>query len=225
MIRKLFKFIFLLLAFPWVYALLLHVINPPITITQITSIVEGYGLNRDYLASDEMPEDAYWALVGAEDQKFAIHNGFDLDGIKKAYEVNKQGKKLRGGSTISQQVAKNVFLWQGRTWIRKGLEAYCTLVIETVLPKKRILALYLNISEMGKGTFGLGAAAEYYFKKPATQLSRNEIARIIAALPSPKKYRINPPSDYISKRATWIERQIRNLKGDPALSKIIKESP
>ncbi|MGI9525901.1 MAG: monofunctional biosynthetic peptidoglycan transglycosylase [Weeksellaceae bacterium] len=223
--RKILKFIFLLLAFPWVYALLLHVINPPITITQINSLVEGYGLNRDYLSSSEIPEDAMWALVGAEDQKFALHNGFDVDEIKKAYEVNKQGKKLRGGSTISQQVAKNVFLWQGRTWVRKGLEAYCTLAIETVLPKRRILELYLNIAEMGKGTFGLGAASIYYFKKPAAQLSRNEIARIIAALPSPKKYRVNPPSNYISKRASWVERQIRNLKGDPALSEIITESP
>lgn len=223
--RKILKLIFILLAIPWLYALLLNVINPPITITQINSMIEGYGLNRDYLSSDEIPEDAFWALVGAEDQRFAIHNGFDVDGIKKAYETNKKGKRLRGGSTISQQVAKNVFLWQGRTWVRKGLEAYCTLAIETVLPKRKILELYLNIAEMGKGTFGLGAASQYYFQKTAPQLSRNEIARIIACLPNPKKYEVNPPSSYIRKRASWIIRQMHNLKGDPQLSKIITESP
>ena len=221
--RKLFKFIIFLLVLPWIYALLLNFINPPITITQVSNLIDGYGLNRNYLSGNEIPENALWAVVGAEDQNFARHNGFDMEGIQKALESNKEGKKLRGGSTISQQTAKNVFLWQGRSWLRKGLETYCTFVLETVLSKRRILEIYLNIAEMGKGTFGLGAAAEYYFQKPAASLSQTEINRIVAALPSPKKYNVNPPSGYISNRANWIQRQVRNLKGDPELQQIIEQ--
>ena len=220
--KKIFKTILILLILPWIYALCLNFINPPITITQINSLIDGYGLNRDYIAGDQIPKTAKWALVGAEDQKFAQHNGFDLDGIQKAFENNKEGKKIRGGSTISQQVAKNVFLWQGRSWLRKGLETYCTFIIETVLSKNRILEIYLNIAEMGKGTFGIEAASQYYFKKPANDLTTNEISRIIAALPSPKKYNVNPPSGYIAKQAKWIERQIRNLKGDVLLEEIVE---
>lgn len=223
--RKIFRFISFLLVFPWLYGIALNYINPPITITQISSVIDGYGLNRDYISGDEIPTYAKWALVGAEDQKFAVHNGFDFDGIQKALEKNlenKDPKKLRGGSTISQQVAKNVFLWQGRSWLRKGLEAYCTFALEKTLSKNRILEIYLNISEMGRGTFGMEAAAQYYYKKSAKDLSQQEISHIVAALPSPKKYNVNPPSGYISRRGTWIQRQVRNLKGDPALTQIIE---
>lgn len=222
-LKKIFRLIIFLLILPWVYALLLNFMNPPITITQINSWVEGYGLNRDYISGDVIPKDAMWAVVGAEDQKFATHKGFDLDGIKKAFEKNKTGKKLRGGSTISQQTAKNVFLWQDRSWLRKGLETYCTFVLETVLSKRRILEIYLNIAEMGKGTFGIEAAAQYYYKKSAKDLNFNEIYRIVAALPNPKKYNVNPPSSYISKHGKWIQRQVKNLKGDKALVKIIND--
>ena len=223
MLKKLFKLIILLLILPWIYALLLNFIYPPITITQINSLIEGYGLKRDYVTGNEIPKTVFWAVVGAEDQKFAVHNGFDLDGIKKAMESNEEGKKLRGGSTISQQTAKNVFLWQGRSWLRKGLETYCTFVLETVLSKKRILEIYLNIAEMGKGTFGIEAAAQYYFNKTALDLNTDETNRIVAALPSPKKYNVNPPSKYISRRGKWIGRQVRNLKGDEALKEIIED--
>ena len=219
--KKLLKFILFVLILPWVYALLLNIFNPPITFTQLNSLIDGYGLNRDYVSGDAMPQDAMWALVGAEDQKFATHNGFDFEGIQKAFEKNQEGKKLRGGSTISQQVAKNVFLWQGRNWLRKGLETYCTFVIETVLSKRRILEIYLNIAEMGKGTFGIEAAAQYYFQKPANQMNLNEICRIVAALPSPKKYNVNPPSGYVLQHGKWIQRQVRNLKGDAKLQEII----
>lgn len=222
MLKRLFRFIFIILALPWVYSLLLTIIDPPVTITQISSLIDGYGLKRDYISGNDMPENALWAVVGAEDQKFAVHNGFDMEGIQKAFEKNQEGKKLRGGSTISQQTAKNVFLWQGRSWLRKGLETYCTFVLETVLSKRRILEIYLNIAEMGKGTFGIEAASQYYFQKSASELSSGEIYRIIAALPSPKKYNVNPPSGYISNRANWIQRQVRNLKGDPELQKIIE---
>lgn len=223
--KKIFRLISLLLVLPWIYGVALNYINPPITLTQLGSMVEGYGLQRDYLSDDEMPTYAKWALVGAEDQRFALHSGFDLEELEKIIDrqlENKTDKPIRGGSTISQQVAKNVFLWQGRSWVRKGLEAYCTFVLEKTLSKNRILSIYLNIAEMGQGTFGFGAAAQYYFKKPAQDLTQAETAQIIAALPSPKKYNVNPPSAYISKRSKWIQRQVRNLKGNPALAQIIE---
>lgn len=223
--RKIFRFISFLLVFPWLYGIALNYIYPPITITQINNSIDGYSLNRNYIDGNEIPSYAKWALVGAEDQKFAVHNGFDLEGIQKALEKNlenNQEKNLRGGSTISQQVAKNVFLWQDKSWIRKGLEAYCTFALEITLSKKRILDIYLNIAEMGKGTFGIEAAAQYYYKKPAKDLSKLEISHIIAALPSPKKYEVNPPSNYIVKRGKWIQRQVRNLQGDSALTQVIE---
>lgn len=203
------------------YIVALKWINPPFTITQVQQMIEQGKFNRDYISYDEMGRNIKIAVIGSEDQKFPVHNGFDLDGIEKAIEKNKKGKKLSGGSTISQQVAKNVFLWQGRSWIRKGMEVYFTFMIEKIWGKKRILEMYLNTSEMGIGVFGVEAASEYYFKKPARDLSKNEAARIAAALPLPRKYNVNPPSPYISKRAKNIERQMRNLQGGPDLEKIL----
>lgn len=207
-----------------VYIVALKWINPPITITQINSLMEGHGLNRDYISYDEMPKSAKLAAIASEDQLFATHNGFDKKHIEKALKFNEknEGKKLRGASTISQQVAKNVFLWQKRSWFRKGLEAYFTFMIELVWGKERILEMYLNISETGIGTFGIEAASQRYFKKPASQLTRNEAARIIVNLPNPKKYRVNPPSGYVSKRAGWVERQMRNLQGDVEVKKLVE---
>src|SRR5690606_3446414 len=206
-----------------VYIVALKWINPPITITQINSLVEGHGLHRDYIAYDEMPKVAKLAVIASEDQLFATHNGFDKKSIEKALAFNekKKGEKIRGASTISQQVAKNVFLWQGRSWFRKGLEAYFTFMIELVWGKERILGMYLNVSETGIGTFGIEAASQRYFKKPASQLTKNEAARIIVNLPNPKKYRVNPPSSYVSKRANWVERQMRNLQNDAEIKKLV----
>lgn len=206
-----------------VYIVALKWVNPPITITQFNSWVEGHGLNRNYISYDKMPKSVKLAVIASEDQKFASHNGFDIEQIEKALEFNEKnkGKKLRGGSTISQQVAKNVFLWQGRSWIRKGLEAYFTFMIELIWGKKRILEMYLNVSEMGIGTFGIEAASQRYFKKPASKLTQNEAARIIVNLPNPKKYRVNPPSPYVIKRAKWVERQIRNIQNDQQIQDIL----
>lgn len=221
---KLIKRTFLILFIAQlVYIVALKWVNPPITITQINSLIEGHGLQRDYISWDEMPKSAKLAAIASEDQLFAIHNGFDKKSIEKALDFNdkNQGKKLRGASTISQQVAKNVFLWQKRSWFRKGLEAYFTFMIELVWGKERILEMYLNVSETGIGTFGIEAASQRYFKKPASQLTQNEAARIIVNLPNPKKYRVNPPSGYVSKRAGWVERQMRNLEGDAEIKKLI----
>jgi len=221
---KLIKKIFIVLFIAQlVYIVALKWINPPITVTQINSLIEGHGLSRDYISWDEMPKSAKLAAIASEDQLFASHNGFDKKHIEKALKFNEknEGKKLRGASTISQQVAKNVFLWQKRSWFRKGLEAYFTFMIELVWGKERILEMYLNVSETGIGTFGIEAASQRYFKKPASKLTKNEAARIIVNLPNPKKYQVNPPSAYVSKRAAWVERQMRNLQGDPEIKKLL----
>lgn len=207
-----------------IYIVVLKWINPPITITQINSLIAGHRLSRDYISYNEMPKTAKLAAIASEDQLFATHNGFDRKHIEKALKFNEKndGEKMRGASTISQQVAKNVFLWQGRSWIRKGMEAYFTFMIELVWGKERILEMYLNVSETGIGTFGIEAASQRYFKKPASQLTKNEAARIVVNLPNPKKYRVNPPSGYVSKRAKWVERQMRNLEVDPTIQELVK---
>lgn len=227
MIRRIWKiikrtFIILFIA-QLVYIVALKWINPPITITQFNSLIEGHGLKRDYISYNQMPKSAKLAAIASEDQLFAAHNGFDRKQIEKALEYNEKhdGKKIRGGSTISQQVAKNVFLWQKRSWLRKGLEVYFTFMIEKIWGKRRILEMYLNVAETGIGTFGIEAASQRYFQKPASKLSRNEAARIVVNLPNPKKYRVNPPSPYVSRRAAWTERQMRNLDGVPEISAIV----
>ncbi len=161
------------------------------------------------------------AVMASEDQLFPDHNGFDIKSIKKALETNKKSKRIRGASTISQQVAKNVFLWQGRSWFRKGLEVYFTFMIELFWSKERILEMYLNVAEMGKGIFGVEAAARSYFKKSASKLTRTESARIAACLPNPKKYKAEPVSPYVARRAAWILRQMNNLEGDEDVQKLL----
>jgi monofunctional biosynthetic peptidoglycan transglycosylase len=164
------------------------------------------------------------AVIAAEDQLFPDHNGFDIKGIERALAFNKKkkGKKIRGASTISQQVAKNVFLWQGRSWFRKGLEVYFTFLIELVWSKQRILEVYLNEAEMGKGIFGIEAAAKKYFKKPASRLTRTEAAMIAASLPNPVRYTVKPVSTYVSRKYPWVLRQMNNLDGDPDIMAIIR---
>lgn len=150
------------------------------------------------------------ALVAAEDQKFPQHSGFDFDAIDDALAA---GGKRRGASTISQQVAKNLFLWSGRSWVRKGLEAWFTVLIEALWPKRRVLEVYANVAEFGDGVYGAEAAAQRYFGKPAASLSAAEAARLAAVLPSPKRYSAEAPGPYVRKRQAWIEGQVRQLGG------------
>ena len=149
------------------------------------------------------------AVICTEDQKFLKHNGFDIEAIEKAYENNKKGKRIKGGSTISQQTAKNVFLWPSRSWLRKGLETYFTFLIEKIWSKERILEVYLNSIEMGNGIYGIEAASQHWFKKSAAKLTAYDAAAIASILPSPRKYRANPASAYITKRKQWIVRQMQ----------------
>ncbi len=224
MLRIIKKIFFFLLISHLAYIVFIRFVDPPITITQITSIIEGNGFNRTHLSLDEMSTPAKLAVIAAEDQLFPDHNGFDIKGIEKALAFNKKkkGKKIRGASTISQQVAKNVFLWQGRSWFRKGLEVYFTFMIELVWSKERILEVYLNEAEMGKGIFGVEAAAKKYFKKPASRLTRTEAAMIAASLPNPVRYTVKPASTYVSRKYPWVLRQMNNLDGDPDIMAIIR---
>ncbi|MEP6700074.1 MAG: monofunctional biosynthetic peptidoglycan transglycosylase, partial [Bacteroidota bacterium] len=188
--KRIFLWIFLAQLF---YIILLKWVNPPITITQLSSWISGHGLKRDYVGRGSISSDAKLAVIASEDQLFPDHRGFDWKSIKKAMKYNeKKPGRIRGASTISQQVAKNVFLWQGRSWIRKGLEVYFTFMIELIWGKKRILEVYLNVIEMGEGVFGIEKAAEIYFNKPARALSRQESAMIAACLPNPRRYKVKP---------------------------------
>ena len=186
--------------------------NPPVTITQIEGFLEYGKLDRDYISSEEMGTHIKKAVIAAEDQKFYSHNGFDYQAIEKALENNEKGKKLRGGSTISQQTAKNVFLWQERSYLRKVLEAFYTFVIEYAWGKNIILERYLNSIEMGQGVFGIEAASHYYYGKKASNLTRAQAAMIAAVLPSPKKYDPKNPSPYLRKRQQWILRQMKYVQ-------------
>lgn len=219
--QKTKRILLLLFALHLIYIIILKWVDPPFTITQLSSWVSGDGLKRDYINYEEMSPNIRLAVIASEDQLFPDHNGFDIENIKKALESNKKKKRIRGASTISQQVAKNVFLWQGRSWVRKGLEVYFTFMIELIWGKERILEVYLNVAEMGKGIFGIEAAAQKYFKKPASKLTRTEAALIAACLPNPKKYVVNPPTRYISRRYPWILTQMNNLEGDPDVDRFL----
>ena len=209
--KKIKQFIFIVLILNVVFIVWGRFFNPPITITQIGGLFEYGKLHRDYISYDEMGANVKKAVIASEDQKFFNHNGFDYTAIEKAMKNNEKGKKLRGGSTISQQTAKNIFLWQGRSWVRKGLEAVYTFIIEKVWTKDIILERYLNSIEMGQGVFGVEAAAQYYFGKPSKDLNTSEAAWIAAVLPSPKKYDPKNPSAYLRKKHNWIMRQMRNV--------------
>ena len=167
----------------------------------------------DWRDLDRMSSSVPLALVAAEDQRFAEHYGFDLKAIEKARNNNARGSKVRGGSTISQQTAKNLFLWSGRSWVRKGVEAWYTVLIEALWPKRRIIEVYANIAEFGDGVYGAQAAARSYFRKDAQRLGPAEAARMAAVLPNPKRYSIVRPGPYVQRRSNAIQRQMRHIGG------------
>ena len=165
-------------------------------------------LRHDWVPLEQISPKLQLAVVCSEDQNYLKHYGFDFVAIEKAMKTNENGGKLRGASTISQQTAKNVFLWPGRSYLRKGCEVYFTLLIELLWSKERIMEVYLNSIEMGKGIYGAEAAADYWFNKKASKLSKEESAAIAAILPSPLRYSANPASAYVAKRKNWISRQM-----------------
>ena len=217
--RRLFKYL-IRFAVAWVIltsvlVLSLRWINPPTTAFIVHRGFQGDIAADDiqYIWTDLEAISPHLALsvIASEDQKFMEHWGFDVQAIQQALSQHAKGKGLRGASTISQQVAKNLFLWSGRSWLRKGFEAYFTAAIELYLPKRRILELYLNIAEFGDGVYGAEAAARNIYRISAIQLTRQQSALLAARLPSPKKYQISPPSAYMQERGTWIRQQVKQL--------------
>lgn len=201
-------------------------VDPPTTTFMLRDRIggllgdEAYQFRHKWRDWDQISKHAAVAVIAAEDQRFPFHHGFDFKQIDKALADRQRGRRVRGASTISQQVAKNLFLWPGQSWFRKGLEAAITVLIEIAWPKQRILEVYLNIAEFGRGTWGVEAASQRYFRKEAARLSRSEAALLAAVLPSPKRYRADAPGPYVRQRQAWIERQMAALGGTAYLANI-----
>ncbi len=207
---------FLVLSVVWV--LLYKWVNPPITYLQIREGRKNYA----WVDIEEISKEMQLAVVASEDQHFPVHWGIDVNAVKKAVEANEKGKKTRGGSTISQQTAKNVFLWPARSWVRKGLETWFTVLIELFWSKERIMEVYLNSIEMGNQCFGVHAAAKLHFKTSAGKLTRHQAALIAGALPQPRKSNAGKPTAYLNGRAAKIEKQMRLLGGPSYLPWLAK---
>lgn len=223
----LWKLPLLLVLLSIVQVLVLRVVDPPFSafmaIRQFEALREGdtgFRIAYDWRDLDAIAPSLPLAAVAAEDQNFARHRGFDIEAIERALEHNARGGRVRGGSTISQQLAKNLFLWSGRSWARKGLEAWYTVLIEALWPKRRILEVYVNVAEFGDGLYGAQAAAQRYWGKDASALSGAESARLAAVLPSPRRYSADRPGPYVQRRAQWIQRNMRNLGGDAWLEQL-----
>jgi monofunctional glycosyltransferase len=223
--RRWLRWVFLWLPVLFVVASVLQVavlrfIDPPLTAFMIGRYVEawgegdrGFALSYSWRDANHISRQLPLALVAAEDQNFPTHNGFDFKAIEKARDNNAKGRKVRGASTISQQLAKNLFLWRGRSWVRKGLEVWYTVLIEAMWPKQRIMEVYANVIEYGDGVYGAQAAARRFYGKDASRLSAAEAARLAAVLPNPRKYSVAKPGPYVSRRSRSIERQMRALGG------------
>jgi len=216
-----------------VLAVLLLRFVPPLTSAfmienRLASLAAGdFGRANDYdwVPLEEISPHAAIAVIASEDQLFPFHAGFDFDSIRQAIRYNAKGRKTRGASTISQQVAKNLFLWSGRSWARKGLEVWFTVMIETLWPKERILEVYLNIAEMGRGVFGVEAAAQRFYGKSAARLTRREAATLAAVLPNPKRFKAAAPSPYVQRRRETIMAQMRALGGPGFLKQLDDAEP
>ncbi|MFH0725050.1 MAG: monofunctional biosynthetic peptidoglycan transglycosylase [Pseudomonadota bacterium] len=196
-------------------------INPP---TSAFMIRDWFSIGKDariqyvWIDMEKVAPVMRMAVVAAEDQKFPFHSGFDFKSISDAVRERMENQRIRGASTITQQVAKNLFLWPGQCFLRKGLEAYFTILIETLWPKRRILEIYLNIVEFGESTYGVSAAAQRFFRKPASRLTVREAALLAAVLPNPKRFNVMTPSAHVYARIRWIESQMAQL-GGPAYLK------
>jgi monofunctional biosynthetic peptidoglycan transglycosylase len=200
-------------------------ITPPTSAVMLQRVfMEGHKVDYQWVPLSQITPEAALAVVAAEDQKFPDHRGFDLKAIKAAMEKNARGGRLRGASTITQQVARNLFLWQGRSYLRKGLEAWFTLLLELFWSKQRILEVYLNIAETGPQTFGIQAAARRYFNRSASTISREQAALIAAVLPNPLRFHADRPSGYILSRRDHILQQMSQLGGTAYLQNITPRS-
>jgi monofunctional biosynthetic peptidoglycan transglycosylase len=209
LIKILLWFVALSIGFVFLFKYVPVPFTPLMVIRYAESDEDSKMWKHDWVSIDKIAKNLQLAAICSEDQKFLNHSGFDVEAIEKAYEHNKKGKRIKGGSTISQQTAKNVFLWPDRSWLRKGLETYFTFLIEQIWTKERILEVYLNSIEMGPGVYGAEAASRYWFKKSAANLDAYEAAAIVSVLPNPRNYRANPATVYIQNRKQWIVKQMR----------------
>lgn len=208
----------LLLAGSVALAALYAIVPPPLTPLMVLRLFEGEGISKDWVSYDEISPNLARAVIAAEDARFCAHWGFDFEAIRRALEHNEDSKRLRGGSTISNQTAKNVFLWPGDSrltrYARKAIEPYFTVLIELMWGKRRILEVYLNVVEWAPGVYGAEAAAQHHFSKPASKLTRREAALLAAALPSPRRYNAGQPGSYVSRRANALQGQMNDV-ADP----------
>lgn len=216
-LKKFFKIIAYVVLILFVSSIVLTIaykwINPPLTYLMVKRKLEkSYPINKEWVSIRKLPAHTYNSAIASEDANFMKHNGFDFKAIEKAKIHNEKSKRKRGASTISQQVAKNVFLWPARSWFRKGLEVYFTALIEFFWSKERIMEVYLNVAEMGKGIYGIQAASKHYFKKDASKLTPQQSALIIASLPSPLKSNPAKPSAYLFKRQAFIMKNIKMIQ-------------
>ncbi|HEY9560859.1 MAG TPA: monofunctional biosynthetic peptidoglycan transglycosylase [Anseongella sp.] len=219
MIKRVLRFIgksllwYVIITVSWV--IIYRFVPPPVTFLMTKRLYEQFRddrplkLEKSWRSLKSISPYLPSAAIAAEDQRFLEHNGFDWKAIRRAYKQNQRGDRIRGGSTITQQVAKNVFLWPGRSYIRKGFEAYFTILIELFWGKQRIMEVYLNVAEMGIGVYGAEAAAWYYFDKPASELTRYQAALIATILPNPTEYPVRNPGPYVSSRARQVMRYMK----------------
>jgi monofunctional biosynthetic peptidoglycan transglycosylase len=229
--RQLLKLLLCCMAATALLVLLFRWLPPPGTTLMLERKVESWidgrpiDLQRDWRPWRELPDDLKIAVIAAEDQKFAEHWGFDIPAIRAALAHNQQGRSVRGASTLSQQVAKNLFLWSGRSWLRKGVEVWFTGLIELLWPKQRILEVYLNSAEWGNGVFGAEAAARHHFGKGAPYLSRQQASLLAAVLPNPRQWSASRPNSRVSRRAAWIRQQMWQLGGSHYLNRLQAARP
>jgi len=212
--RILVVFAAVVFVLPVALILIFRFVPPPPTPLMLTRSFTDGPVTRDWVPLSAISENMVKAVIASEDGKFCSHTGFDWEAIQEAMEYNAAGRGLRGASTISQQTAKNLFLPESRSWIRKGVEAYLTVLVEALWPKWRIMEAYLNIIELGEGNFGVEAAAQHYFGKPASDLTRSEAARFAAILPSPRTYRVVSPGNYVSRRTNQIVQMMGTVTRD-----------
>lgn len=228
--RLIVKLVLCLFLMSILWVLLYRWVSPPATLHMVQRRAEAGSADKDepgiryaFVSLEEMSPQLPLAVVASEDQLFLQHHGFDFQAILDAFKRNRQGGNIRGGSTISQQVAKNVFLWHGRSYLRKAVEAYFTVLIELLWSKQRIMEVYLNIAEMGDGVFGVEAASQAYFNKPAKELGRQQSALLAAVLPNPIKYSVARPSSYVRTRRARIARAMGRLGGTTYIQSILPE--
>jgi monofunctional glycosyltransferase len=222
--RRLGKIVFIVavawIAITWLLVLVFRFVPPPTSAFMIERSIaaslhdeKNFSVKYRWTPWSGISAELPIAIVASEDQKFPFHHGFDVQAIQQAMDEADDGDRVRGASTISQQTAKNLFLWGGRSFVRKGLEAYFTVLIEATWPKRRILEVYLNIAEFGDGIYGADSAARTFFRKPPSQLTSREAALLASVLPNPKKLHADRPSAYVEDHADWIERQVHQLGG------------